>query len=142
MAHTLARTLAPTFAPSLEVIKSDKISYGFTLRKVSFRQGAPTKEMYELYLTNLKKLGIEINHVCYEMTSGLHCHGVLTKPKKVKNERFRVRGWSMRLEELYDNLGWMSYITKDQPNEVDDIPPEHDIDPASLTKKLFPPNDI
>jgi len=132
--------MAPNMAPNvanknLEIIKSDKTSYGFTLRKTSFKQGTPNIEMYEEYLKKVSNLGCIVVHKVYEYTSGLHVHGVITVPKKLNKNRFRIRGWNMRLDELYDELGWIQYTMKDQPDTEEQVPPEHDI--APLRKKIF-----
>jgi len=47
-------------------------------------------------------------------------HGVILIPRNLSLTRFRVRGWSIRLEEIYDIQGWRRYISKDISQDDDD----------------------
>lgn len=101
--------------PLLFIGRSFMTSYAFTLRKTSTKKGQPTQQDYQVHIDNLclttKSLKKE---VVFERTGGLHMHGVLEIPKTVNMYKFRVRGWKMHLEEIWDFDGWKRYMAKEQ----------------------------
>lgn len=125
----------------MEITKSDRRLYGFTLRKVS-NTAQTTIATYEDRLAKIRANGIEVRSHSYEYEHGLHCHGIFVVPKSYKLERFRVRGWKMHLTEIYDELGWNIYMMKAPHNTEDDqvtqVPINEDVNPTK-TKKIFKP---
>jgi len=117
----------------LTVKRSDTTPYSFTLRKVK----SPTqvcKEDYDAHLAKFTSQGVKLYDRVFENTSGLHCHGTLGVPKKFNMKKFRVRGWSMVMCEVYDSWGWTQYLLKDQAPTKDVNDPDNDPLPK---RKLF-----
>lgn len=101
-------------------IKEPKRDYAFTMRKVS----NPHKVSEVTYVNQINYFkshltNVDFKVIRFEHTSGLHCHGIVTIPNNVSLTRFRVRGWSIKLEEIYDYSGWCKYINKDQDEDED-----------------------
>lgn len=114
--------------------------YAFTLRRTYLKKGAPTEDDYFKHLEKFVNKGLcTIIDSCFEFTSGLHMHGILEIPKTIPIIHFRVRGWSMKLEELYNPDGWRYYMMKDQKcrQEQDDEESLIDEKPLNLNKSLF-----
>jgi len=65
-------------------------------------------------------LGVDFKKIVFEKTSGLHMHGIILIPRNLSLTRFRVRGWSIKLEEIYDVEGWLRYLYKDISQDEDD----------------------
>jgi len=61
-----------------------------------------------------------LKKIVFEKTSGLHMHGIILIPRNLSLTRFRVRGWSIKLEEIYDVEGWLRYLYKDISQDEDD----------------------
>lgn len=129
---------------SISRANKDYTSYGFTLRRVKMNKDV-TKELYFDHLIRIFDQFCFFTDLNYELTGGLHCHGIVRICNSIGLHRFRVRGWSLVLEELYDRYGWVRYITKDQhkdcgdsdPFDGDDYEPNGDF--KMPTKKLFRP---
>lgn len=123
----------------LEIIQADAISYAFTLRRTT----NPKYVNQDTYLTYFKSYfepnNIFIENHYFETTHGLHVHGTILVPRAFKLKKLRVRGWNIKLVEVFDHISWNNYIRKDQPPESEDddtpVPPEHDI--CTPLRKLF-----
>lgn len=93
--------------------------YAFTLRRTTLKE-LHTEYMYSVHLEKFVTKGYcTIKDFVFETTAGLHVHGILSVPKGVDLKRFRVRGWRMYLDELYDELGWKMYYMKEQRIRLD-----------------------
>jgi len=103
----------------LEYTQRKYSPFAITMRKTTYPQLA-SKADYEKQMAYFKKnLLVEFDHISYENTSGLHLHGIVRIPIETSLIRFRVRGWSIKLEEIYDYAGWMRYINKDAEEDED-----------------------
>lgn len=123
----------------LEIIQALAKSYAFTLRRTTNPKYI-TRETYLLYFKDIfEKNKILIQNHYFEETAGLHCHGTILIPTKFNLKKLRVRGWNIKIIEVFDHISWTNYITKDQPvPDGDDgtpVPPEHDI--CMPLRKLF-----
>lgn len=123
--------------------------YAFTLRKTNLKKGVTTKD----YLDHIEKFHqkgfCELVEYVFEKTAGLHMHGILQIPEihnsfKIFTYMFRVRGWNIKLEELYNLEGWRYYMMKEQAikendNEVFENDSEESFieQPLNLKKSLF-----
>lgn len=120
--------------------REEYICYGFTLRRVKLNKDV-TKELYFDHLVKIFGQYCFFSDLVYENTSGLHCHGIVKIHKNHALHRFRIRGWSLRLDELYDKAGWIRYINKDQldtdSDDGSDYEPNGDF--KMPNKKLFRP---
>lgn len=88
------------------------VQYSFTLRKTKANKSA-IKEDYESYLYKYRIYGVHFNLVYFEYTSGIHCHGVMDVPTEFNMDRFRVHGWNIKYDLIYNYTNWVNYITKD-----------------------------
>lgn len=100
----------------LKITRSPTRMYGFTLRKTKLEN--VSKEAYQAHMY---RLPIKCTDVCYEMESGLHCHGIAYVPRGLDMRRLRFRGWRLHLEELYDVHQWMMYCNKHQDEPLPDM---------------------
>lgn len=101
--------------------------YGFTLRKTSHPENIQQID-YEHHMQRFVEKGLCIVvSMCFENTAGLHAHGIIEVSKALDLRRFRIRGWKMYLEEIYDQLGWLMYTIKDQA-------PKERIEDSNLSK--------
>lgn len=97
----------------MDIVYAPTTPFAFTLRRVKM---PVILQDYTDRLEKIKELGIKITDLAYEMTGGIHCHGVMQIPKTCNGlikRKLRVRGWRIQLDELYDYAGWLSYITKE-----------------------------
>jgi len=103
----------------LELHQRQTLAYAITMRKTK----NPDKVKLSHYVNQMNYfkayLGCYFEKVTFEYTAGLHMHGVIIIPKNTSLVRFRVRGWSIRLDEIYDYNGWIQYINKDQNSDAD-----------------------
>jgi len=100
---------------NLAIEWSDSIPFAFTLRRTNLKNGMPTQEDYQVHVENLiRSTDVKVTNYVYERTGGLHMHGIFQIPKKFNLKRFRIRGWKMHLEEIYDYDGWKRYMAKEQ----------------------------
>lgn len=122
----------------MEVVKAPARQYAFTLRKTVLKLGPINQESYFKHIEKWEtaKLCRLVDSV-FEYTSGIHMHGILEIPEGVNFKRFRVRGWNIVLEELYDQNGWRYYMMKEQKckDDNEEYIDEHFI--YSLTHSLF-----
>lgn len=127
-----------TQAYEAEIIISVTTPYSFTLRKTT----DPNESSMDDYKTKLAKfsnMGISITDHVYEnniVNNGIHCHGVMQIPKKFNMNRFRTRGWHIKLDEIYDRPGWDAYMAKQQILEQNETDTPTD-DFKMPTKSLF-----
>lgn len=98
-----------------KVIRSNKTSWGFTYRKLHNIANA-TRDDYLNVIKRLRFFDPYMDHV-FEEQPVLHIHGVITLPKGFMRARLIEPGMSMKLEEIYDMLGWISYINKQQQQD-------------------------
>lgn len=122
----------------LELHQRQCQAYAITMRKTT----KPDKVNESTYINQMNYfksyLGAHFETVRFELTGGLHMHGIVSIPKSANLVRFRVRGWSIRLEEIYDLDGWNKYINKDNKDNKDsDEDSIDDIDFVWPIKKLF-----
>lgn len=103
---------------AVEVTKSTYQYYAMTLRKTKTPKDRPLDcQHYEERIKELETLGIDVEDVVYEYTSGLHCHGLALVPENYNFKKVRKRGWNVKFDQIYDYLGWIAYMMKDQSKE-------------------------
>lgn len=96
-------------------LSAERTSWAFTLRKTSTKKGQPTQENYHDHIIKLiADTPVSQTKWCFERKGGLHMHGVLVIPRGYNMLKFRVRGWKIHLEEIYDLIGWHAYMAKEQ----------------------------
>lgn len=113
----------------IEIEKSPNECYAFTVKKLG---GIAAKiEEYVPVICHMRDFGL-IKHIEYEYDSKskLHIHGIIVLRRGFYRKKLCVQGFHMKLELIYDDNGWETYITK------------HKYDtPASCFKHLYLFND-
>jgi len=96
----------------LEIIKSQQQGWAFTVKKLG--KGKVTLESYVDVIGLFNKYGF-IKKAEYERDSRgvLHVHGILLLRKGFLRKKLLLQGFHTKLEELYDESGWVDYIVKD-----------------------------
>jgi len=89
-------------------------AYAYTLRKAKDNAKATRAEYFNHISIRLEPVGFDNRFIEFEEDNGLHCHGIALLPSDFNFKRLRVRGWSIKVEELYDPLGWVHYCRKDK----------------------------
>jgi len=99
----------------MEIEDSKVDSWAFTLRKTTTKRGVPTEEDYHNHLAKISRsTTCFVREYVFEQTKGLHMHGVLEMHRTVNMKYFRVRGWKLHLERIWNLDGWQRYIMKEQ----------------------------
>lgn len=100
---------------SLIIERAEYRQWSFTLRRTNLKMGLPTEEVYNVHIENrLRNTDVKLEEHVFEQTGGLHMHGILSIPKWFNMKKFRIRGWKMHLEEIWDVNGWRAYMAKEQ----------------------------
>lgn len=97
----------------LEYTTRKYTSFAITMRKTMNPRTVKQDDYVNQMNYFIRALRVKFDHVTYEQTAGIHMHGIIRIPTDVSLNRFRVRGWSIKLEEIYDYQGWLKYINKD-----------------------------
>lgn len=116
--------------------------YAFTLRRTMLRKGV-TEGDYLNHFLRWEDVKL-IDHV-FEMTAGLHMHGIIEIPEKLlygNCKKLRIRGWSLVIKEMFNEFCWRSYYMKDQHNrdyeeEENNMSEDYIDEDPLLTKPLF-----
>lgn len=69
------------------------------------------------YQQLLNELPMVKQKIHYEDTRGLHCHLILSGTTIDYND-FKRRGWSFKIEPIYDQEGWRRYCAKDENKQI------------------------
>lgn len=122
----------------MDINKAPARQYAFTLRRTNLKQ-IISPETYFQHVEKWTNAGIcTIIDSVFEQASGLHMHGIIEIPKHVPMRRFRVRGWNIKLDELYNEEGWRYYMLKDQlTNEENEEYIEDNHNLYNLSYSLF-----
>lgn len=72
---------------------------------------------YDQFFDNLTKHKciVECKYPEYDAKGKLHYHGVAQVPKSLLRKKLVLAGLHVKLDEVYDQEGWLRYIKKDQP---------------------------
>lgn len=97
----------------ITVSKSNLISFAYTVKTLGKRD--VTSADYQPFFDRLNNLGIKVEYKIPEKdTKGkLHYHGILYLRKGFFRKRICLKGFHVKLDELYDRKGWLKYIHKD-----------------------------
>lgn len=99
----------------IELTESSVRQYAFTLRRTNLKKGVTVQQYMDHVLKWQFQGKCKLVAGCFEHTAGLHMHGILEIPKAYNKKKFfRVRGWNIKLEEIYDLEGWKYYMLKEQ----------------------------
>lgn len=102
----------------MEVIKAPGRQYAFTLRKTKNPKDSTDQMLFDHITTLCYGTGSSLVEHVYELKGGIHMHGIIEIKTKNLN-MFRVRGWHLHLEELYNAAGWRFYMMKERKVKQD-----------------------
>lgn len=114
----------------MEIVKSDKTLYGFTIKSTSGHKRSDYTPIFSKWEDNKQNVEMVTKHLEYGKHDYLHYHGIITIKKGFYRKRLEMKGYHIKLVEVFDIKGWVKYITKEhQPNKTltDVIQTEDDI---------------
>lgn len=122
---------------NFEVENANYKSYAYTIKSL----GSCTDADYDPFFRKLDYFRIKVEYKIKEMDSSgkSHYHGIIYLPKGFYRRRIMCKGFHLKLVELYNKAGWISYIHKDVRWEdyEDMTAPEQDELIEMPTKRLF-----
>lgn len=127
---------------SFTAVRSTKIAFAYTVKTLG--PSTVTSNDYVPFFRRLEALGVEVEYKIDELDSKgkLHYHGIIYLKKGFYRKRVSLKGFHVKLEELYNKAGWLKYIHKDVPPEQwpDDYSDEYIEDQEQMEmpkKRLF-----
>ncbi len=96
------------------MVKTNKlIKYAFSIKATGKDLINTTKVTYDPFFKIIKRL--VVMKCCYPETANgiLHYHGIIMLNKNFYRKRLYLDGFSLKLKEIFDEKGWITYITKD-----------------------------
>lgn len=121
----------------MEIVEALSRQYAFTLRRTNLKKPVSSEDYYK-HLEKWTTTGkCQIQESVFEYEGGIHMHGIMEIRKDVNFKHFRVRGWNIKLEELYDVDGWRHYMLKHQKAVQDLESYIEDGDTYNLKTSLF-----
>lgn len=101
------------------IVRANEQAWAFTLKEVK-----GDKEGMERWFQRAEAFGCKIDCKYLELDSQKveHYHGILYIPKGFYRKKLMMKGYHLKLEELFDRKGWMKYITKDATLVPDPLP--------------------
>lgn len=96
----------------MDITKSEFIAFAYTIKALGAVDG---DHDYSLWFEKLKKFDISVEYKIAERDSlgKVHYHGIIYLPKGFFRKRLMMKGFHIKLVELYDRSGWVKYIMKD-----------------------------
>lgn len=88
--------------------------FAFTLRKSKNNKNSTVGDYINFMKKIFSKNNIKLIDNTYETENGLHTHGYIEIPKKFNFKKLRIRGWNIKVKEIYDMDGWTRYCYKKQ----------------------------
>jgi hypothetical protein len=120
-----------------EAINAPLRAYAYTIKSL----GSELEADYEPFFKKLDyfKITVEYKIKEFDKSGKSHYHGILYLPKGFFRKRIILKGFHLKLEELYNKAGWIRYIHKDiKWEDYEDMePPEQDDLIEMPTKRLF-----
>lgn len=100
----------------IDIEPSKVQSWAFTVKKLGSVK--LFKSDYDFVLNIFSKHGNVTDH-CYELDKLgiMHIHGIIELPKNFHRKRLCINGYHVKIKEVYDYLGWVEYLSKDQPKK-------------------------
>lgn len=95
----------------IEVIKHDQEPYAFTIKKLG--KSVVSLKDYADIMSNMTNYGF-VKCAEYERDSQgkLHVHGIVLLRRGFFRKKLCMQGFHVKLEYIYDENGWINYITK------------------------------
>lgn len=123
----------------MDIVKKNYIAFAYTIKSL----GVNKDDDYSPFFNKLKRLNITVEYKISERDSKgkLHYHGIIYLKKGFYRKRLLLRGYHIKLEEIYDKAGWIKYIHKDvywdyvEPDSEEYI--DDYVESVKPTKRLF-----
>lgn len=113
---------------SLEVVKSQLVSYAYTIKDNRKVNNSDRKETYNIFFRRCECWNIPVEYKVEEKDKQgkLHIHGIMYLKKGFYRKRLCMPNLHLKLVELYNKEGWKQYIHKDllDTTSIHDIMPE------------------
>jgi len=93
----------------MDILTSNKLAFAYTVKTLG-------KSIdYEPFFNNLDKFNIKVEYKIKEKDSlgKNHYHGIFYLDKGFYRKRLIIKGFHIKLEQIYDKAGWIKYIHKD-----------------------------
>lgn len=103
---------------NLEVNEAINKSWAFTIKKLGGEASEVCEDDYINILDTFSKAG-QVTHAIHETDpkGRLHVHGVILLRKGFYRKMLCLQGFHVKLDELYNESGWIRYIKKDCPDQ-------------------------
>lgn len=97
----------------VEMVTSNQQAWAFTIKKTGRNLTDVKIEDYALIIDKFNKAGF-IKDIAKENDSKgvLHLHGIILLRKGFLRKSICLNGFHVKLVEIYDENGWLGYITK------------------------------
>lgn len=103
-----------TYQGNIEVVKPTQEPWAFTV-KMTGAGANPTKEDYESVLARFNVYGFVKCHAFEDDSTGrLHIHGIVLLRPGFWRKNLCFDGYHTKLELVYNEQGWLRYISKDR----------------------------
>lgn len=97
------------------LIKSNQTPWAFTIKKTGINLNKVTIETYSSIVKRFNESGfIKDIEEEYDSKQVLHLHGIVLLRKGFMRKMLCMPGFHVKLEEIYDELGWIKYINKNK----------------------------
>lgn len=115
-----------------ECQSSNHTLYGFTVK-----DNRIDVTDYDSFLDRCAKFKCIVQEYYGELDSKgrYHLHGIISIPKGFYRKKLVMPGLHLKLEEIYNLIGWTKYIKKDQPRDNDSIESIQTEEPRIVLKK-------
>lgn len=99
------------YGDQLTTCRSDDEAWAFTVKMLGAR--LPTSKDYADVLAKYRDFGfIKTVEAEYDSLGRMHLHGIIMLRRGFHRKRLCTTGFHLKLESIYDEHGWVDYITK------------------------------
>ncbi len=97
----------------MDIKTSSTIAFAYTVKALGAND--VTTGHYHPFFDRLNKLSIEVEYKVSERDKlgKVHYHGIMYLPKGFYRKRLMINGFHIKLREITDKAGWITYIHKD-----------------------------
>lgn len=121
----------------MDIKTSHNIAFAYTVKTLGAT--VTSTSAYDTFFNKLAKLNIEIEYKVSELDSlgKLHYHGIMYLPKGFYRKRIMSNGYHVKLREVTNRAGWLTYIHKDCAFHDLEAMAEERENNVVLTKSIF-----
>lgn len=104
------------YGDQLTTCRSDDEAWAFTVKMLG--AALPTSSNYAEVLAKYRDYGfIKEVESEYDSNGRLHLHGIIMLRRGFHRKRLCTKGFHLKLESIYDEHGWVTYIQKSFKNK-------------------------